>query len=130
MTLHWPHKLSAMQWEIYDAYIADQEKQRVQEEINKQKAAAKKASTAVETAETSQDPAKACLALLHPARTACSQRYSQKRLSLACICQQQASACVTRAEGHVGVSSRVPAWCCSHQVCDIEPCPFAAVFSL
>lgn len=49
-----------LQWEIYDAYIADQEKQRVQEEVNKQKAAAKKATTATETAETSQDPAKAC----------------------------------------------------------------------
>lgn len=59
MILEWPHPSSAMQWEIYDAYIADQEKQRVQEEINKQKAAAKKASTATETAETSQDPAKA-----------------------------------------------------------------------
>ncbi|DBB04306.1 TPA: Dynein, 78 kDa intermediate chain, flagellar outer arm [Trebouxia sp. C0004] len=46
------------QWEIYDAYIADQEKQRAQEEVNKQKAAAKKATTATETAETSQDPAK------------------------------------------------------------------------
>ncbi|KAA6426617.1 MAG: dynein intermediate chain 2 [Trebouxia sp. A1-2] len=40
------------QWEIYDAYIADQEKQRAQEEVNKQKAAAKKATTATETAET------------------------------------------------------------------------------
>jgi len=49
-----------LQWEIYDAYIADQEKQRAQEEVNKQKAAAKKATTATETAETSQDPAKAC----------------------------------------------------------------------
>lgn len=48
-----------LQWEIYDAYIADQEKQRAQEEINKQKAAAKKATVATETAETSQDPAKA-----------------------------------------------------------------------
>jgi len=52
-----------LQWEIYDAYIADQEKQRAQEEVNKQKAAAKKATTATETAETSQDPAKACLCL-------------------------------------------------------------------
>ena len=50
-----------MQWEIYDAYIADQEKQRAQEELNKQKAAAKKATTGTETAETSQDSAKACL---------------------------------------------------------------------
>lgn len=49
-----------LQWEIYDAYIADQEKQRAQEEVNKQKAAAKKATTATEAAETSQDPAKAC----------------------------------------------------------------------
>ena len=51
-----------LQWEIYDAYIADQEKQRLQEEVNKQKAAAKKATAVVETAETSQDPAKVCLA--------------------------------------------------------------------
>ena len=49
-----------MQWAIYDAYIADQEKQRVQEEANKQKAAAKKATVSVETADASQDPVKAC----------------------------------------------------------------------
>lgn len=48
-----------LQWEIYDAYIADQEKQRAQEELNKQKAAAKKATTSTEAAETSQEPAKA-----------------------------------------------------------------------
>lgn len=48
-----------LQWEIYDAYIADQDKQRAQEELNKQKAAAKKAVTVTETAETSQEPAKA-----------------------------------------------------------------------
>lgn len=48
-----------LQWEIYDAYIADQEKQRAQEELNKQKAAAKKATTTTEAAETSQEPAKA-----------------------------------------------------------------------
>ena len=48
-----------LQWEIYDAYIADQDKQRAQEELNKQKAAAKKATTVTETAETSQEPAKA-----------------------------------------------------------------------
>ena len=48
-----------LQWEIYDAYIADQDKQRAQEELNKQKAAAKKATTVAETTETSQEPAKA-----------------------------------------------------------------------
>ena len=52
-----------LQWEIYDAYIKDQEKQRAQEEANKQKAAAKKANASAETAETSQDPVKACLLL-------------------------------------------------------------------
>ena len=51
--------LQMLQWEIYDAYIADQEKQRAQEELNKQKAAAKKATTVTETAETSQEPPKA-----------------------------------------------------------------------
>ena len=52
---------TVLQWEIYDAYIADQEKQRLQEEVNKQKAAAKKATAAVEAAETSQDTAKVCI---------------------------------------------------------------------
>lgn len=52
--------MQMLQWEIYDAYIADQEKQRAQEELNKQKAAAKKATTSTEAAETSQEPAKAC----------------------------------------------------------------------
>lgn len=50
-----------LQWAIYDAYITDQEKQRAQEEANKQKAAAKKANASAGTAETSQDPVKACL---------------------------------------------------------------------
>ena len=48
-----------LQWEIYDAYIADQEKQKAQEEVNKQKAAAKKATTGNDLAETSQESAKA-----------------------------------------------------------------------
>lgn len=57
------HTNCMLQWEIYDAYIKDQEKQRAQEEANKQKAAAKKAIASAETAETSQDPVKACLLL-------------------------------------------------------------------
>ena len=55
-----------LQWAIYDAYITDQEKQRAQEEANKQKAAAKKANASAGTAETSQDPVKACLLCLAP----------------------------------------------------------------
>ena len=48
-----------MQWAIYDAYIAYQEKQLAQEDP-KQKAAAKKATANVETAST-QDPVKATM---------------------------------------------------------------------
>lgn len=37
------------QWEVYDAYIEDQERQRQQEELNRQKAAAKKGPAAVDS---------------------------------------------------------------------------------
>lgn len=71
-----------LQWSIYDAYITDQEKQRAQEEANKQKAAAKKASANAETAESSQDPVKACLPLpdLHAEANHCALFLTSKAL--------------------------------------------------
>ena len=50
-----------LQWEVYDAYIEDQERQRQQEELNRQKAAAKKGPAAVDSGAGphSEDQAKA-----------------------------------------------------------------------
>ena len=78
-----PAMHTVLQWEIYDAYIADQEKQRIQEELNKQKAAAKKATAAVEAAETSQDPAKVCCLLMHFSSKATKSAFSSCQ-SLSC----------------------------------------------
>ena len=53
--------LCLLQWEVYDAYIEDQERQRQQEELNRQKAAAKKGPAAVDSSAGphSEDQAKA-----------------------------------------------------------------------
>ena len=53
--------LCLLQWEVYDAYIEDQERQRQQEELNRQKLAAKKGPAAVDSGAGphSEDHAKA-----------------------------------------------------------------------